>query len=131
MAHDPYNARSFKPGEDEEDDFYASGNVRDGDFEEKAPGVGPGDNSGDEDLSELELDDLMKQGRRILFEDLYKAVKGGYASPQEKNTFRQLLKDNGMIAGDPFDDEPAEGGQRNSRPSRAPLPSYGPPEYDT
>lgn len=109
----------------DEDDYFSTGNVRDGNFERREVAVG--DNSGDQDLQELELEDLMKEGRKLLLVDLVRLVRSGQASPQEKNTLRQMLKDNGMIAGDPLgDDEPDT---ERARKRRADLPSYEDPEY--
>lgn len=108
--------------DDDDDGFHSSGNVRDQRHD------GMGSNSGmepDEALDGLELDDLMKEGRKMLLLDLVKMVKNGQATPQEKNTLRQMLKDNGVIAGDPNDG--AEGGDRKERKE---LPTYGRPDYD-
>ncbi|KAB2661446.1 hypothetical protein F9K91_24930 [Brucella tritici] len=113
--------------ENDEEDLGAlygqSGNVRDDEAPPRA-----GHNRGvDEDdaLEELSLEDIMKEGRKLLFIDLYRAVKGGYATPAEKNTFRQMLKDNGMVLGDP--EEGARGGE--NRP-KAELPAFSKPEYE-
>ena len=71
-----------------------SGNERD------RPPPPPGGNRGvdtDDALDDLDLEDLMKEARKDLFKDLMRAVKGGYATPAEKNVLRQMLKDNGMV----------------------------------
>ena len=107
--------------DDDPEDFYESGNVRD------MQSTGIGSNSGmepDEALDGLDFEDLMKEGRKLLLEDLIKLVKNGQASPQEKNTLRQMLKDNGMIAGDPHEGD--EGGRRVKRE----LPTYDRPDYE-
>lgn len=107
--------------DDDEDDFYASGNVRDGDYEVRSIG----DNSGDEDLEALDLEDLMKEGRMLLLRNLVKLVRNGQATPQEQNVLRQLLKDNGMIAGDPLEGASSE----ERRPAKRDLPTFDDPEY--
>lgn len=111
--------------EDDEEDLGAlydeSGNVRD-----MAPRAGHNRNEDeDEALDDLDLDDLMKEARRDLFKDLLKAVRGGYATPAEKNVLRQMLKDNGMVMGDP--DEGARPGEEKRK---ADLPSFGKPDYE-
>jgi hypothetical protein len=107
--------------DDDDDDFYASDNVRD----MKSPGAGHNRGESAEDAFEgLAFEDLMREGRMLLFKDLLRAVSEGYATPQEKNTLRQMLKDNGMIAGDPNDGA----GKDDEKPKRD-LPSYPDPEY--
>jgi hypothetical protein len=114
-----------------EEDFYESGNVRDmrghnSDLEEEDG----------EDLEPLpsmgglSLEDQLKLGRQILLERLIKAVHQGHATPQEMNTLRQMLKDNGMVMGDPTEG-PEESDQNGERPgkAKADLPSFEPPEY--
>jgi hypothetical protein len=101
--------------------FHESGNVRD-----QEPGIGS--NSGlepDEALEELDLEDLLKEGRKLLLQDLIKAVKQGMATPAEKNALRQMLKDNGMVMGDP-----SEGAGNGEPRKKADLPSFPRPEYD-
>lgn len=106
----------------EEDDFYDSGNVRD---RPQAPPAGHNSGQEEEDaLAGMELDDIFKEARKDLLKDLLKAVRGGYATPQEKSTLRQMLKDNGYIMGDPLDG--ADGGQQGEK---AELPQYENPEY--
>lgn len=110
--------------DDIEEDFYASGNARDDegaeeDWEERPVPELAG-------LSEM---DKLKLARQILLEDLIRAVAAGHATPQEKNTLRQMLKDNGMILGDPFEaQEEGSHGERKAKP-KANLPVFAPPEY--
>jgi len=112
--------------EDDEEDLGAlydqTGNVRD---DEDRPRAGHNRQMDEDDsLDDMDLEDIMKEARRDLLKDLLKAVRGGYASPAEKNTLRQMLKDNGMVVGDP--DEGATGGEKR----KADLPSFDRPEYD-
>lgn len=112
--------------DDDEDDlgalFDTSGNVRD-----EVPRIGHNSGSEDEEnaLAALDLNDLMKESRRTLFVKLLAAVKGGYATPAQENTLRQLLKDNGMVMGDP-----EEGKASNEERRKADLPSFSRPEYE-
>lgn len=113
--------------EDDEDDlgalFDQTGNARD---DEARPTAGHNrGQEADDALDELDLEDIMKEARRDLLKDLLRAVRGGYASPAEKNTLRQMLKDNGMVMGDPM--EGATGGE-NKR--KADLPAFDKPDYD-
>ncbi|UIY29191.1 hypothetical protein LZK73_21905 [Neorhizobium galegae] len=104
--------------DDDESDLGAlydqTGNVRD---DQPRPGH---NRQMDEDdtLDELDLEDIMKEARRDLLKDLLRAVRGGYASPAEKNTLRQMLKDNGMVMGDP-DEGATVGEARRKRTSPA------------
>ena len=115
--------------DDEEDDFYASGNVRDMEDEEKTrPGIGHNSGEDEEEVLEgLDFDDMLRESRTLLLKSLYKAVKQGCATPQEQNTLRQMLKDNGMVMGDPFEGS-QEGVPSNAR--KADLPEFKDPEYD-
>ncbi|MER9178930.1 hypothetical protein [Mesorhizobium sp. M0767] len=100
--------------------YHESGNERD-----RRPGIG--DNAGiepDEAIDAMDFNDLMLESRMELLRDLAKAVKQGIATPAEKNTLRQFLKDNGMIMGSP--DQGASSGPPREK---APLPTYGDPEY--
>lgn len=116
MTHD------YEDGDDEEDLgalFLESGNVRD-----DPPQMGHNSQEEpDEALDNLDMEDLLKEGRKMLLKDLVKAVKQGYASPQEKNTLRQMLKDNGMIMGDPLNDPTTPSRRRD-------LPEFPRPDYD-
>jgi hypothetical protein len=108
--------------EDYEDDFYASGNVRD----DPPPHARPGSNSGlDEDdaIDGMELDDLLKESRKALLVGLLKAVKGGYATPPEMAVLARILKDNGCVMGDPSEGAGSDQGEK------ADLPTFSRPEY--
>jgi len=112
--------------DDDEDDlgalFDQTGNARD----DERPTVGHNRGEAEEDaLDYLDLEDIMKEARRDLLKDLLRAVRGGYASPAEKNTLRQMLKDNSMVMGDPD-----EGATPSENKKKADLPSFDRPEYD-
>lgn len=117
---------------DEDEDlfdlYHQSGNARDerqADPEDTSAGDGL-TNSG-LDLNDMEVHDLLILGRKMLLKRLLDAVNKGYATPQEMAILAKLLKDNGMVMGDPF-----EGGSKpgsNGGPQRAPLPSFPKPEY--
>lgn len=111
--------RDYAEDDEDGEGFYESGNVRD------QPSIG--DNSGlepDAALEALDLQDLMLEGRKLLLQKLIAAVKQGIASPQEMNTLRQMLKDNGMVMGDPN-----EGATPGQGKPKAPLPQFGEPDY--
>ena len=110
---------------DDEDDLGAlydqTGNLRD------TPTPRIGSNSGmeeDDALDGLELDDLMKEARKDLFKDLLKGLRQGILTPSEKNVLRQMLKDNGMVLGDPND-----GAEEGPKRPKADLPTFGDPDY--
>lgn len=118
--------------EDDEDLFelyHQSGNVRDQSPEPEAQRGSQGHNSGDSDLEDLDLQDLMQRGRKVLIQKLVAAVEGGYASPQEMATLRAILKDNGIIMGDPFGDPDGSNEGNNGKPRKAPLPEFDKPDY--
>jgi hypothetical protein len=107
--------------DDGEDGFYSSGNERDRETSTA------GHNSGmdaDEAIDGLDLEDLMKEARKDLFKDLLKNLRLGMCTPAEKNVLRQMLKDNGMVMGDP-----TEGAGDEPRRPKADLPTFGDPEY--
>jgi hypothetical protein len=112
---------------EEGESFYSSGNVRDQKplvESDAVPRVGH--NSGDDELKDLNMDDLLREGRRILMENLVRSVKEGYAGPQEMAILRQMLKDNGCVMGD-IDESPDER-NKNGR-QKANLPSFSDPTY--
>lgn len=73
--------------------------------------------------------DIARDARRAMLEDLYEKVVSGTAMPQDHANLRQLLKDNGMIMGDPTQ---GAGGDSNPKAAKEPLPlpSFERPEYD-
>jgi len=72
---------------------------------------------------------MLRRSRELLIKKLYLAVLHGFATPQEMNTLRQLLKDNGMVMGDPFATEGATGNGESR--TKAELPQFQDPEYDS
>lgn len=104
-----------------------------GNLNEAPPTGRVGDNSGydDEDdaLDEMDLTDMLKEARKEMVKQLYRLVKNGLATPQDMANLRALLKDNGIIMGDP------EEGAKNGNPKKADkprdLPSFPRPEYDS
>lgn len=112
---------------DDEEDLGAlydqTGNVRD---DEGAPKVGHNRGMDEEDaLDDMELDDMLREGRKNLLKSLIRAVNGGYATPAQENTLRQMLKDNGMVMGDPD-----EGANSGAKKPKAELPTFNRPEYE-
>ncbi|MBO6814554.1 MAG: hypothetical protein JJ891_06825 [Rhizobiaceae bacterium] len=104
---------------DEEDDFYSSGNVGDQPEMPQKP-------NRTEELDGLDEMDLLKEGRRELYRDLVEAVKGGWASPQEKKILADLLKTNGLVFGNLDEDD--VGGKANQE-KKPDLPTYPAPTY--
>lgn len=113
--------------DDAEDDLVAlyrnSGNL------DEAPRMG--DNSGYDPaaaLDEMSLTDMLLEARRAMVKQLLHLVTTGQATPQDHANLRALLKDNGIIMGDP------EEGAKNGNPKKAEepraLPSFPKPEYD-
>ena len=107
--------------------YHQSGNVRDGEVAPDDPKAGHNRDMEEEDaFDDMDLEDLLKESRTMLLKSLMRAVKGGFATPAQENTLRQLLKDNGMVMGTLSD--PNEGGAGASK-QKAPLPSFEDPDY--
>lgn len=117
----------------EEDDFYASGNLED--EPQGHPGVMDEDALAarrkrmEEALGQSEMD-LLLAARKAMIVDLLIRVEDGIAMPADMANLRALLKDNGVVMGDPLRG-PREIDQ-NPRAVREPisLPSFERPEYD-
>jgi len=108
--------------------YHSSGNARDEDRPAQREVEGQPDGSNSKlDLEDMEVHDLLVMSRKLLLTKLLESVHGGYASPQEMAILAKLLKDNGMVMGDPF-----EGGSKggNGAPQRQPLPTFTRPEYE-
>lgn len=117
--------------EDDEEDLGAlydqTGNVRDDERPVIGHNGGPPLDDPDPALDGMSLEDMLRESRKDLLKSLLKAVRGGYATPAQENTLRQLLKDNGMVLGDPGDG--ARSDDEKTRPA-APLPTFQRPEYE-
>lgn len=90
-----------------------------------------GDNSGeepDDGLDDLEIMDLLREGRKDLIKDLIRLVRSGQATPAEKAVLAKMLKDNGIILGDPDDGASDSNPKAAQRPRE--LPTFEKPEYD-
>jgi len=112
--------------EDDPADFYKSGNLSD----EESPRMGHNSGLDEEDALEgMNFEDMLKESRKALLKRLYGLMVSGMATPADLNNLRQLLKDNGMVMGDPTEGA-GDGGQKKSQEPR-PLPSFPKPEYDS
>lgn len=117
--------KPYELSEEETHEYFNSGNLED------SPVPGMGDNSGLDEESALdglnELD-MLREARKALIKRLYGLMMSGQATPADLNNLRQLLKDNGMVMGDPM--EGARDG--NTAEARTPreLPSFTTPDYD-
>lgn len=86
-----------------------------------------------QELLLLDEKSLAQRARKVTLVNLLMMVEDGTATAQDMNVLRALLKDNGMIMGDPL-----EGGNNDSgTPSadqavqaKRPLPQFDEPEYD-
>jgi hypothetical protein len=119
--------------EDEEDDFYASGNLTD----EGHPKTMEVDLEAQEarrrriaEAMAMSEQDIMLAGRKAMLIDLLMRIEDGTAMPADMANMRALLKDNGMIMGDPMRG-PKEI-EQNPKTAKEPLalPSFERPEYD-
>lgn len=111
------------------EDYFKSGNLSDLEDDEDVRRVG--DNSGEDPedgLDDLDVMDLLREGRKFLILDLIRNVRAGMATPAEKAVLAKMLKDNGVILGDP--EEGAKGSNPRSTKEPLPLPSFEKPEYD-
>ena len=114
--------------EDIAEDYFKSGNLSD---LEKEDVRRVGDNSGEDPedgLDDLDVMDLLREGRKFLIMDLIRNIRDGMATPAEKAVLAKMLKDNGVILGDP--EEGAKGSNPKSAKEPIPLPTYDRPEYD-
>lgn len=113
-------------------EFHRSGNLDDGsqmDYRE----VGPGDNEGPvmDELDDLNLTEIMKIARKAAMINLTRLVRAGQATPADMSVLAKLLKDNGMVMGDPFEKTRGETpGAQDEEEEALPLPTFGKPEYD-
>lgn len=111
-------------------DYFNSGNLDELGELEDGPRIG--DNSGYEDPAEavedMNFEDMAKEARKALMKHLFGLMKTGQATPADLNNLRQLLKDNGVVMGDPTE------GARSDNPAQAreprELPSFSTPDYD-
>lgn len=122
-------------------EFHNSGNLDDLDeLEEDEEESGLGHNAGmepDEVLDNMEFQDLQLEARKSLMLDLIKLLRAGQATPAEKNTLRQMLKDNGCILGDPlhgpgqsYKQSQQEPERRDGpEPQKRPLPTFERPKH--
>jgi hypothetical protein len=72
---------------------------------------------------------LLEVARHILLDKLIMLVATDMATPADRNTLRQLLKDNGMILGDPLSDPSKETARTASQPAKSALPEFTTPEW--
>ena len=79
------------------------------------------------DISDLDLSDALLVLRRATIKDLLNLIESGMATPADRSVAAKMLKDNGVILGDPLD--AGKPGGANSAPSKAPLPAYTKPDY--
>ena len=82
-----------------------------------------------EQLLKMDEKSIMLRARKAMLVFLLDAVENGTAMPADMTNLRALLKDNGMILGDPLSD--SNGAVIDAKPANLPqLPSYGTPEYE-
>lgn len=79
---------------------------------------------GSNEPTDDDLRDILKEGQKVLLQDLVDRVKSGKATHQEKAVLRNLLRDNGM-----FLLGPGEGDENKKPPPPASdLPDLPDPE---
>lgn len=113
---------------EDEEDFYASGNVRDMRGHNGGPPLDEEEGPVVPNLAGLTLEQQLAVGRQVLIENLIRMVALGQASAQEMGVLAKLLKDNGMVMGDPFEAEQG-GGSGGHKNVKADLPTFSRPEY--
>lgn len=119
-------------------EFHKSGNLDDGsDMDYR------GHNSGEdpdavekllaleEELAGMDEKAIMAKARRALLVNLTKLVELGQATPADMSVLKGLLKDNGMVMGDPFE-KPGRRSEtpEDDQPEPLELPTFETPEYD-
>lgn len=91
----------------------------------QGPDLEEPDDAGEFDaLMGLSVEDILREGQKVLFARLVGRVRSGSANHQEMAILRNILKDNGLTLGIPP--------EQSSQPEGAPmdLPDYGKPEYE-
>lgn len=83
----------------------------------------------------LQVDEkaLAQRARKASLVNLLMMVEDGTATAQDYNVLRQLLKDNGMVMGDPMEggnNDNSAPGEGQTVPAKRPLPQFDEPEYD-
>jgi len=68
------------------------------------------------------VEEILKEGQKVLFAKLVSICRSGLASHQHMAVLRNILKDNGLTLG-----IPPEQPQRSEAP--VDLPNFGKPEY--
>lgn len=116
--------------ENDEEDFYASGNVRDNENGEMDH-HGSGHNGGPPlDTDGMDVNEMLIEARKVLIKDLIQAIHDGYATPADKAVLRGLLKDNGVIMGDPTEGANPNGKQEPELPESVDeVPKFEKPSY--
>lgn len=113
-------------------------------MEDDEDGIGMGHNEGppmdDEGWAEqqakrqalLQLDEktIMERARKATLVNLLQMVEDGLATAQDMSVLRALLKDNGMVMGDPFEGSKKNDSGTTQEPQKQPLPDFPEPDYD-
>lgn len=82
------------------------------------------------ELMEGDESAIMKRARKTMLVNLLQMVEDGTATSADMANLRALLKDNGMILGDPMQGDEPDGNPAAARTPRQ-LPTFDRPEYDS
>lgn len=121
-------------------EFHRSGNLDDGSMDyrpvtRKHNGGPPLDDEEpegrpDDGLEGMDLNAIMQRARRAAIINLTRLVEAGQATPADMSVLRALLKDNGMVMGDPFTPtKESNQGEPGEEDGPLPLPEFGTPEH--
>lgn len=122
-------------------EFHRTGNLDDGsqmDFRKPALGHNGGppmddeeDNRDEDALKEMDLTSIMQRARKAAIIKLTLLVERDQATPADMAVLARLLKDNGMVMGDPFrEPRTATPGEPAEEDEPLELPTFNRPEYD-
>lgn len=96
------------------------------DFEEELDEASLAEAAYFEELMGKTLEDILREGQKLLFAQLVTKCRSGKANHQELAILRNVLKDNGLTLGIPPED--GDAAVRRS-PEPVDLPDFDKPEY--
>lgn len=119
-------------------EFHRSGNLDDGNMDYRpitrkdngGPPLEDEEDRPDDGLEGMDLNAIMQRARRAAIINLTRLVEHGQATPADMSVLRALLKDNGMVMGDPYSPAKEDAtGEPGEEDGPLPLPTFDTPEH--